>query len=155
MTISSYVVQCARSAGEEFFRYARAVPTETLTWNPQEVGQSVLSMCREIAITPTWAYQVLAEEEISPAEHEEAFELIDSWTDLETCFVENQARFEMWADYVLNMPESRLSESRWLPFNGGRDHTYLELLDYVRWNTTYHTGQVAYIQKLYGDNNVY
>ena len=53
------------------------------------------------------------------------------------------------------MPDERLSNTKWLPYNGGRDHTFLEMLDYVRWNCNYHTGQIAYIQTLYGDKEMY
>jgi hypothetical protein len=56
---------------------------------------------------------------------------------------------------VLAMPDERLAETKWLPFNGGRDHTYLEMLEYPRWNATYHLGQVAYIQTLYGDREIH
>ena len=46
-------------AKEEAFRYALAVPEDKVGWKPLGVGQSVLSMARELAKTPDWAYYVL------------------------------------------------------------------------------------------------
>jgi uncharacterized damage-inducible protein DinB len=155
MIIQDLVVLVSREAGAEFFRYAKAVPVERLEWEPLETGQSVLSMCREIVQTPEWASDVLNDISRTDAERQDRALKAKGWSTVEACEREFDSRFEQWALVVSNMPDQKLAESKWLPFNGGREHTYLELLDYVRWNCAYHTGQVAYIQTLFGDKAMY
>ncbi len=53
------------------------------------------------------------------------------------------------------MPDERLSEKKWLPFDGGRDFSMPEMMDYPRWNFNYHLGQSAYIQTLLGDREMH
>lgn len=151
-SIQHHAVTVAREAGEEFFRYVAAMPAEKLEWQPQESGQSAMRMCREIAVTPLWALSAMGALE---GEAQDWPTLMDSWKTPGDCRAAFQLNFERWAEHVLAMPDERLSETKWLPFNGGRDHTYLELLEYPRWNATYHLGQVAYIQTLYGDRDIH
>jgi len=151
-SIQQHVVTVAREAGEEFFRYVDAMPTEKLDWQPLESGQTAMRMCREIAVTPLWALSAMGALE---GEAQDWPTLMDAWKSVGDCRVAFQLNFARWAENVLAMPDERLSETKWLPFNGGRDHTYLELLEYPRWNATYHLGQVAYIQTLYGDRDIH
>ena len=62
MKVVDYVVDCAKEAGEQAFKYARAVPEDKLSWVPLEGGRSVMSLVQELAMTPTWQYEVLSGE---------------------------------------------------------------------------------------------
>jgi uncharacterized damage-inducible protein DinB len=155
LTIQQHILNVTRQVAEDFFRYVEATSPERLDWSPSDVGQSVISMAREIAVTPSWAYDVTAG--VQPTDEERAagnFEM-RSWKNLAKCREEFETRFEIWSTLVLSMTDEQLDQKIFLPFNGGRDHTHLELLEYPRWNITYHLGQVAYIQTLYGDNEVH
>jgi uncharacterized damage-inducible protein DinB len=112
-------------------------------------------MCREIAATPGWAMDVMTATQRTEDERQAAFAQMQSWASIAQCQEEFAKRFAVWVPYVEALPDTKLTETRWLPFNGGRDHTYLELLEYPRWNCTYHLGQVAYIQTLYGDKDMH
>jgi len=155
MRVQDYSLDVSRKAAAEFFKYAAAVPEDRLDWSPMGEGQSVISMCREIAMTPDWAFEVMNGVERSPEEQSAAFEESKSWTSVDQCIGEFEKRFVRWEKFVKELPDERLSETRWLPYEGGRDFTFFELLDYPRWNTTYHLGQVAYVQILYGDREMY
>lgn len=137
-------------AQEEVFRYALAVPEDRLTWEPLEVGQSVLRMARELAMTPDWACWV--QSGAKPENPETAAEAqraeMESWTTVAQCDAVCRAKLERLYDLYRAMPDARLAETKWLPFDGGRDHTYAELLDYPRGNFTCHLGQIATIQTL-------
>jgi uncharacterized damage-inducible protein DinB len=156
MRIQDYVIDNARTAGQEAFRYAAAVPADKLSWSP-DGARSVLGMCQELAVCPTWAIDTIVEEE--PDYNEEAMTaqrvMLASWDTVETCRSQFEERFEKWADLVAAMRDEQLAKTKWLRYDGGRDFTYLEMLDYVRWNSTYHLGQIAYIQTLYGDKEMY
>jgi len=151
------MIEVIRNAQQEVFRYAKTVPDDKVEWKPLEVGQSVLSMCRELAKTPDWAYYVLTggqPENPETAAAEQQVEM-ESWKTVAQCDEACRQKLERLYALYRQMPDAQLTETKWLPFNGGRDHTFAELLDYPRWNFTYHLGQIAYIQTLYGDNKIY
>jgi hypothetical protein len=151
-TIQQHVVLVAREAGLEFFRFAAAVPAERLEWQPESgAGQCVLRMASEIALTPLWALSVMDALE-GDYNWDQMREVWKSVADCKQAFL---THFAQWEVFILAMPDSKLEETKWLPFNGGRDHTFLELLEYPRWNATYHLGQVAYIQTLYGEKEMH
>jgi|SRR5579859_1824981 len=160
MKIQNYVVDCARDAANMAFRYASAVPEEKLDWSPKGEGgegRSVLSMCRELAWTPEWACAAMnpQPQDWSEEQREAARQLEQNWKTVDDCHAQFNERFKKWEETVLALSDEDLSKTKWLPYDGGRDFTYLEMLDYVRWNSTYHLGQIAYIQILYGDKEIY
>jgi hypothetical protein len=155
MTIQQHIVQVTEDVATDFFRYAAAVPEEKLDWRPLGEGQSVLSMRREIAMTPKWAVDVMEQVRQTDEERQAFFDEMQSWTTVAQCQAMFQDRFVVWAAYVRELPDAKLGETHWLPYNGGRDHTYLEMLEYPRWNCTYHLGQIAYVQTLYRDKGMH
>jgi hypothetical protein len=152
MTVQEYIVQCGKEAAEEFFRYASAVPPDKLDWHPESGGRSVLSMCREITQTPTWTLQAFGE---TVENLEELKRVAEGLATPKECETEFFRRFEGVKSLFLGFKDEDLAKTKWLPYNGGRDHTYLEMMDYPRWNCTYHTGQISYIQLMYGDKEMH
>jgi len=151
-TLQQHAALVAREAGLEFFRYALAVQPDRLEWHPEGgSGQSVLEMSREIALTPLWALSAMGS---LTGEHN-WHQMKAEWKSVADCQEAFLVHLMQWEASVLAMPDEKLEETKWLPFNGGRDHTFLELLEYPRWDATYHLGQVAYIQTLYGDKEMH
>ncbi len=140
-------IEIARAA---VFRAALDVPIDRLVWNPMGTGQSVLGIARELAQTPDWAYWVLTE-----ARPEDPFAVAksqrnekESWRTVEDCQTACLAKIKRLFDLYRSLADEDLIRTKWLPFNGGRDHTLADLLDYPRWNFTYHLGQIEYIRSL-------
>lgn len=152
MTVQEHVVLTTQKVADEFFRYVEEIPVDKLDWRPLGSGQSALSMAQEIGITPTWAMMTMDD---IPFGEGESTDYRKEWKTIEKCNKEFDERFVGWSEFVLGLSEDDLKRTKFLPFNGGRDHTFLELLEYPRWNTTWHMGQVAYIQTLYGDRDMY
>jgi hypothetical protein len=154
--LQDYVADQARDAAAMAFRYARAVPDEKLNWAP-EGGRSVLEICRELAVTPTWTLSALGQSEREWSEETMAEERREQagWLTVDVCELEFWRRFERLETLFLGLTNDDLAKTKWLPYNGGRDHTYLEMMDYPRWNCTYRVGQIAYLQTLYGDRKDY
>src|ERR1051326_6919305 len=94
MRIQDYVADSAKEAFESAFRYARAVPAEKLDWSP-EGGRSVLSMARELALTPTWCMSAFNSspsdwsDETREAQRKEQ----ESWTTVQACEDQWSRRF--------------------------------------------------------------
>ncbi len=157
MRIQDYMADSTRRAAAEAFRYARVVPADKLGWVPLELGRSVLDMCREMTMTPKWAVDIINgvpmewnEETFAATKKEQ-----EQWSTPDECEAEFNVRFKKLEELFLGISDGRLSETRWLPFDGGRDFTVLEMMEYPRWNANYHLGQIAYIQTLYGDKEMH
>jgi hypothetical protein len=158
MKYQEFMVGATRAAMEEAFRYAKAVPADKVEWKPMDVGRSVLDVCRELAMCPGWAVDIIAKPELPEwsAETQAAIEAEQKqWTSVEACEAECKRRLEGLFELFGRISDEKLKETKWLPFDGGRDFTVMEMMDYPRWNFTYHLGQIAYIQILFGDRDMH
>lgn len=157
MKYQEYIVKAIESAADEFFKGARAVPADKLEWSPLESGRSVLDLCREIAMTPTWGAEVT--QGVASDYSEEAMAAIkveqSAWTTIDDCQTQFDQRMARLREVYAAISDEGLAVTRWLPYDGGRDFTVKEMMDYPRWNLNYHWGQVAYIQTLYGDKEMH
>ncbi|MBS1726961.1 MAG: hypothetical protein JST51_09605 [Armatimonadetes bacterium] len=152
MTIQEYLADVTRSAAQEAFRYAKAVPADKLTWEP-DGARSVISLCWEMAMCPTWAQDLIENRE----EGDSSGGALDPAQPLSVAEYETEclARVEKLAQLFGTLSDERLKDTKWLPYNGGRDHTVLEMMDYPRWNFNYHLGQIAYVQTMLGDKEMH
>ncbi len=157
MKYQSYICNQIDAAAVEFFKYAKGVAPDKLEWSPLDHGRSALDQCREIAMCPTWAVQIVNGEALDWGEETMAQikEEQSHWTTVADCEAEFAKRAAEMRTVFEAFPDERLEETRFMPFDGGRDFTFIEMMDYPRWNLNYHTGQVAYIQTLYGDGAMY
>jgi hypothetical protein len=152
------MVLVTQRAADEAFKYAKAVPADKLGWKPLDGGRSVLDICQEMALCPGWANDIISgkpqpewnEETVAKVEAEK-----QSFSTTEACQAECNRRLAELFDMYRAMPDERLSETKWLPYDGGRDFQMEEMMDYPRWNFNYHLGQIAYVQTLYGDKGMH
>jgi hypothetical protein len=153
LRFQDYIANATVQAAKEAFRIAKQVPADKLIWFPLDNGRSVLDQCRELAMTPTWAIQTLTN--AMPEFNEETIAAVKAeqvqWVTVEQCEEECNKRLEELKQFFINLPDEKLSQTRWLPYYGGRDFTFVEMCEYAKWNFDYHAGQIAYIQTLYGD----
>lgn len=157
MKFQDYIVEMTAKMADEFFRYAQAVPMDRVTWTPFEGGRSTLEIAREIALCPGWANDIISGKDLKwdEAEMAAAEQEGNALADLAACRAEFDRRFALFSATVKAFPDARLTDTKWLPFDGGRDHDYFEMMDYPRWNCNYHTGQIAMIQMALGDKAMY
>lgn len=157
MSYQADVADATVTAANEFFRYARATAPDKLDWKP-EGARSVLDIAREVAWCPLWAVQIMGSDkppEFNEEKMAEMQQIESAWTTIDRCREVFDEHLGPFLELARSMPDGKLAETRWLPFEGGRDYTFREMLDYPRWNITYHTGQVAYIQTMYGDREMH
>lgn len=157
MNYQRYIVEATLEAAKEVFRYAKQVPEDKLDWAPAESARTVLSILREVAWTCEWATDILSGKPMEWSEEAMAKmkEVESAWKTVDDCEGQFQTRYDAFAALCAQIPDERLTETKWLPFDGGRDFTFLEMMGYPRWNFTYHLGQIAYIQTIYGDKAMY
>jgi len=158
MRIQDYIIATTKHAASEAFKYAKKVPADKLDWKPIDSGRSVLDQLRELAKCPVWAYDLVAGGDL-PEWSEESMAAMKAeaaqWVTVEDCEQVCNANLEKLFTLYAQVPDERLTETKWLPFGGGRDFTIAEIMDYPNWNFVYHLGQIAYVQTLYGDSEMY
>ena len=158
MRLQDYMIDVTRAAAAEAFKCAKGTAPDKVDWSPMDNGRSVLNLCRELAMCPKWAEDIISGAP-QPEWNEETAAAIqaeqEQWKTVEDCEAECNRRMESLFEMYRNMPDERLKETKWLPYGGGRDFEMAEMMDYPHWNFTYHLGQIAYIQTLYGDKEMH
>lgn len=158
MRFQDSMIEATRNAAREAFKYAKHVPADKLDWKPLDSGRSVLDICKEMAQCPGWTVQILKGEGF-PEWSDEAQAALESktsaWTTAEACEEECNRQLEAFYAAVREFPDEKLGDTFVLPFDGGQTITMKENIEYPFWNFTYHQGQIAYIQTLYGDKQMY
>src|SRR5688572_17237993 len=143
MRLQEHMIDVTRAAAKEAFRYARAVPPDKVEWAPLDKGRSVLDQCREMALCAGWCEEIIQSKEL-PEWNEESMAAIkkeqEQWKTIDDCEAEANRRLEKLFDVFKGLPDERLQETKWLPYDGGRDFTMAEMMDYPRWNFNYHLG---------------
>lgn len=160
MRVQDYTIDTTREAMAEAFRYAASVPENKLEWKPMDTGRSVMELCRELAQCAEWAYNILDGKFMTPSEEEGAQQQaeMDGWKTVADCEAAGKEKLGRYFEFLKAFPDERLGETMNLPFGPGgsmKAFTMAEMMDYPRWNATYHLGQIAYIQTLYGDKGMY
>src|ERR1700722_16840261 len=137
MRFQDYICDATQKAADEAFRYAVVVPADKLNWSPGGSARSVLDQARELAQCPGWAYTIVSGADMPQFTEEQRAEMkakTEQWTTIEQCQAEcNQGLAKLFELYK-GLSDDRLKETKWLPFDGGRDFTVAEMMDYPRWN---------------------
>ena len=114
-------------------------------------------MLQEVAQDPRDLAKLFRGEQINDAGTDIYFERLRKekaeWTTLAECERVLEFNVELLLKAMRVFPEKRLFESVIEP--SGYQTNFSELAMYQYWNTTWHTGQLAYIQTLLGDRKTY
>lgn len=154
MTYQDFLIDETKHAFREAFKDAGRVPADKLDWKPLDSGRSVLDQARELAKCPDWAIELCtngpegdhSEEAMAASKAEMA-----AWATVAECEKVYEEKAVRLYEMIRSFPTDRLEETMMLPYDGGREFTYKEMLGYPMWNAMYHQGQINYIQTLYGD----
>lgn len=157
MKYQDYIIDTTKKAAEEAFRYAKAVQADKVNWKASDTVRTVLDICQEMAQCPLWCQNLVEGKkmEFNEDTQKQIMSEREQWQTVEACEAECNRRLDNLFAAIRSFPDERLSETQWLPFDGGRDFTMVEMMDYPRWNFNYHTGQIAYVQTIYGDKGMY
>lgn len=158
MRYQDFVCDETQKAADEAFRYAKAVPDDKVDWKPLDAGRSVLDQAREMAKCPVWAYDIVSGADMPDWNEETQAKLkaeMEQWKTVADCQAECNRQLARLFEFYRGISDDKLKETKWLPYDGGRDFTWQEMMDYPRWNFTYHLGQIGYVQTLYGDKDMH
>lgn len=155
MRYQDYILGSMKQQVSDFFKAVKKVPAVKLEWKPLDAGRSVLDQAQEVAMSFTWSADMLqGKVNFSEEAFAEDKAVMSAWATVEECEKQATERLAAWETLVSSYPDEKLKETIWLPYDGGRDFTMMEVMEYPRWNAGYHEGQVNYIQVLYGDTSM-
>lgn len=154
MTAQELIATNNSANTKSLFRAARKVPAEKLEWRPLDNGRSVLDICQECALSATWPVTLFASDkpfQLTPEIMEQFKTAKAALKTLDECEAAAEANVAKLNELVLSFPDEKMGESIPMPMFPGGQMPVTEALQLYNWNVSYHTGQVNYIQTLYGD----
>ncbi len=156
MTAQDWIIAESERKFVDTFNLARRTPEDKLDWSPVEGTRSILSILQEITGSASWVPALLKARkfEFSPEAMAAMKAEMEGWTSLEACETACREKMEGMFAEIRAFPDGDLFEKMHLPFFGGRDVTFEEVMGIFLWNLNYHYGQIAYIQTAYGDHKM-
>lgn len=153
--VQQMAIEQARKAAAAVASNLRAMPPDRQTWKPMDAGRSALEMVQECAVlnrffaaairdgkAPEWSWDAYKAETARLDTPDKAQKALEEATDELATAIEGVA-------------ETSLDQIVSLPFGEGFAVPMRDLLFFASWNMTYHQGQMAYIQTLYGDREMH
>ena len=150
------IIKVTEDSCDMFWRFARAVPSERVLWKASEDSRTALELCQECAQAPKWSEGMLRIRAIPDdlGDWQAILSEREGWTTVEACEAESRSRTESLIAAIREFPESAMEQTLFLPFTG-KDHPFWDIMMYPHWNFTWHTGQVAYLQTMWGDKDMH
>jgi len=157
MKYQDQIIRSTRFALEDLFRTAKAVPLDKIEWTPLEEGRSVLDQLQECAQAPVWYKSILEARAwlFDEEKWEQALKERKEWNTIEKCEEVAKENTEKLFETIQNFPDEDLDIMVHFPFHGGILRSIADIMGFHHWNLVYHTGQINYIQTLYGDKEMH
>jgi hypothetical protein len=157
MKIQDTIISANKDATDALFKAARRVPADKLDWKPLDEGRSVLDICAEVALSPTWPLGLA----FSPEPFQMTDEIMAELTaekaalkSLDQCEATAAANLATFNEAVANVPDEKFETTVTVTFSPTPEWSFFDALMVHHWNAVYHAGQINYIQTLYGDKGM-
>jgi hypothetical protein len=157
MSYQTEIIRMTEAACRALFQAAHAVPAERLEWKPSTTSRHVLNLLQECALVPlSFAAMLNARAERyeahhCPAEFDTAMAGASQLTTVAACEDACRRHTQVLLEVIRAFPEEDLHESVAFTNPGIAVTTVADMMRLHYWNCVYHTGQINYIQTLYGD----
>jgi hypothetical protein len=157
MLFRDQIIRLTDQVSTDFIKNIRAVPEDKLTWSVLDAGRTPLDLFQEIAQAATYGIPMLQNRACPPFNPEDWGKLVaerQAWDTLDKCEAALKTNLEAWYATIREFPESDMSIEIDLPFVEGLRQSMADIMAYPYWNTSYHLGQLCFIQILYGDKEM-
>lgn len=153
MKYTDQLIRLTDKAAADFERALDGLPEDKLEWKVLDAGRTALDQYQEIAQSPTYVIPILKNKsmgDFNPESFQKIRQERADWTkaDCKRILRENLDKFY---EVVRNYPDEDLTVEIDLPFAEGMRQSMADIMAYPYWNLSYHLGQIAFIQTLYGD----
>ena len=152
MTLQEVAVIANRDITENLITTATAMPGDKVTWRPLDEGRDALDLLVEVAHINLLAAKVFETRSVPPFDPEGQERAKKEADTLEKAIALLRSSTESLAAAIEAFPEAHLGETVRI---GPLNKTFAELMVFVYAHSSYHFGQVNYIQTLYGDREMH
>jgi hypothetical protein len=147
------IIGSIRHSADGLVRNLNAMPADKLNWKPLDAGRSALQMAVECGVISHSAAKTLNTRQ-DPVMDMDEYQRIQTDTDTAE---KAAALLSQGTDAVIAaieaFPAEHIDGKVKMPW--GQEITFGDLMKLIHWNNVYHTGQIAYIQTLYGDKEMH
>ena len=154
-TIKQIASSMSLKAVEDLRINLEAMPADKQDWRPLDLGRSALSLVQECAVINGFFATILRDQAVPAMDwgaYKAACAALDTPEKATAALTESGTAL---AAAIEAFPEDRMAETVTMPFAEGMVMSFAQVMFTAYWNMTYHTGQIAYIQTLYGDNEMH
>jgi hypothetical protein len=127
----------------------KAVPEDKLDWNPADGSRTIRQVFTEAVMMVAYVAKALEERGVPPYEEISAEYAAKSIDELLNQLEQNKKEY---IAAIGAFPEAEYETALEAPWG---TWSYFQTMSYPYWNLMWHTGQINYIQTLYGDQNFY
>ncbi|HLK15362.1 MAG TPA: DinB family protein [Fimbriimonadaceae bacterium] len=141
----------SQQVNDSLLRNYEAMPEEKRDWRPLDLGRSALDQLRECAVVNGWAAEILRSGAVPKIDFTKENEALSDPHAAIAAFRRNSGAL---TDAIRSLAPESFGNQVTLPWS--KEPTTLfecTLLGY--WNSSYHLGQISFIQTLYGDNEMH
>ena len=154
MQYKDQLIRMTQKVADDFVKNVKAIPADKLNWKVEDSGRSAMDIFQEVAQAPTYAVPMLATR-TCPDFNPETFGKMKAeraeWDTVEKCEAKLKQNLNSLFESIRSFPDNELATEIDLPFVEGMRQSMADIMAYPYWNTSYHLGQVCFIQTLYGD----
>ncbi len=154
-TIKPAASSMSITAAENLRINFEAMPGDKQDWKPLDLGRSALDQVQECAVINGFFTGILRDQAVPPLDwgaYKAACAALDTPDKATTALTDSAKAL---AAAIEAFPEDKMDDTVTMPFAEGMVMTFGQVMFAAYWNMTYHTGQIAYIQTLYGDNEMH
>jgi uncharacterized damage-inducible protein DinB len=157
MKTQEQIIQSTHRGMDIIFRTVRAMPEDKLDWKPMDAGRSALDQLQECSWSPNF-YRMVLEQKTFPELDENFFDEASKqrkqWTTIDLCEEHCKENTEKLCSVIRSLSDEDLSTTIHIPTRG-IDLSLADIALSHFAHMQYHTGQINYIQTLYGDADMH
>lgn len=153
-TASEIAAKLNRQVSDGLARNLAAMPPEKQDWRPEESTRSALQQVQECAVINGWAAEILRTGDVPPLSHDEFARKTSELDTADKAIAALRAATDDLVGVIGSLPDELLDHTIQLPWES-TPVTLAEAMWISYWNMAYHTGQLAYIQTMYGDKDMH
>ena len=150
ITINQIAAKLNRDSSESLIRNIEAMPTDKADWKALELGRSALNQVQECAVIAAMFAEVFSKQAIPAMEGDEFGSAMSALDTVQKAVAALRTNTEALVKAIEAFPADSLEKPTHLPWDP-TPTTFAEIMFTNYWNSTYHEGQINFIQTLYGD----
>ena len=152
MSVQKLAVKVNREIAENIIRTVTAMPEEKVTWRPMDEGRDALDMLIEVAEINFMGARVFQDRAVPTPDPEQRERMRRETDTREKGIALLRSSVDALAAAIEAFPDEHLDDTLQIRIF---TKSFAELMVFVYAHSSYHFGQINYVQTLYGDREMH